>query len=282
MAQAVKVAVAQFASEPGAVAENRRRSLQAIAAAAAQGARCVVLPELCQSGYDLSPAAARAAAEDAERGETVQAWVAAARRWDCYVAGGLCERAEPRPYNSAVLVGPQGVVGVYRKVHLFDREQDAFAAGDALPVFTLPWARVGLEICYDLRFPEATGVLARRGAQLVLVPTAWVTLTGRGWDAHGFCIQAYGAMALAAMNRVYLACADTTGRFRDGEFLAASLIVGPDGWPLAGPAPPGTTVLTAVVEPARAEDKAIGPRNHVVRDRRPEVYAAWDAAAGKG
>lgn len=272
----IKVAVLQFESEVGQIGCNVDRSLDHIQQAAADGARVVVLPELCQSGYDLTPEAAAAAAEEIG-GETVARWAAAAREHEVYIVAGLCERDGDAVYNSAVLVGPQGHIGTYRKCHRFFRETEVFRPGNlGFPVFDLGWGKVGLLICYDLRFPEAVRLLALRGADLVCVPTAWVTLRGQRWDDRGYCMQAYCVMAHASMNRLFMACADTIGPYRETTFLGGSLICGPDGWPLAGPAPSDRpTCLMAEVELKQARTKAQNAANDLLADRRTDVYGDY-------
>lgn len=287
-----RVAVIQMQSVPGERAENLARAAAGLAEAARQGATVAVLPELCSSGYDLSAPQAAALAEGLD-GPTVAAWTAAARQHGLYVAGGLAEQAGGRLYNSAVLVGPDGVAGVYRKAHLFAGELDLFAPGDTgFPVFDTPAGRIGLLICYDLRFPEAVRLVARAGADLICVPTAWVVLSGPEIDDRGYCMQAYCAMAHASMNQVAVACADAVGPWRGGRFLGGSLIAGPQGWPLAGPAPAAEpAVLSAPLDlAAMRASRQRNPRNHTWDDRRLDLYslgteaartADWDGVAPK-
>jgi len=105
-------------------------------------------------------------------GPEVERLAAAARNADCYVIMGLREQAHPAPYNSAVLIGPNGdVVGVYRKVHLTPGEYLTRQAGADWPVFQTRHGVVGIQICYDYYFPEATRCLALRGAEIVFCPT---------------------------------------------------------------------------------------------------------------
>ena len=102
-------------------------------------------------------------------------WTELARRHGGYLAGGFCERDGADLYNSAVLVDAGGIILHYRKLHLFSGEKQAFAPGDrGLPVVDTPMGRIGVCVCYDLRFVETVRILSLRGAQLILVPTAWV------------------------------------------------------------------------------------------------------------
>lgn len=270
----VLVAAVQMETTIGDTEGNRGRALGWLDGAAEAGANVAVLPELSVTGY--APATRQEAMRLAEPipGPSVDAWAEIAERTGMIVVGGVCERVGDRCYNAAAVVGPEGALAVYRKAHLFEREQQVFDPGDSgFPVVETPFGRVGVLICYDLRFPEAIRTLVLRGAEIVAVPTAWVTLSGRLRDERGVCIQAYCAQALASMNRVYVACASMVGPFRDTEFLGNSLITDVSGWPLAGPASGGgEDLLLARIRPASARSKRITPQNDLIRDRRPELY----------
>lgn len=240
-----------------------------IETAARAGARLIVLPELANADYaDPLPAA-----ESAD-GPTVAAWVAAARRLGVHIVGGFCEAGGP--YDSAALVGPRGLVGVYRKVHLFAGERELFRAGASLPLWETELGRIGVLVCYDLRFVEAVRALALRGADAICVPTTWTGLHKAAatlWDAQGHSRAGRTAAAHAYLNRCYLACADRVGP----AYLGASLIAGPDGETLAGPAPAADeATLLADYDPRLARDKSLGPDNDLWRDRRPGVYGMGD------
>ncbi len=163
---------------------------------------------------------------------------------------GLAEAGAGCRHNSAVVLGPGGRLATYRKLHLFYDEQSWFRPGADLVVVDLPFARVGVAICYDLWFPELARALALRGAEVIAVPTNWVSsFRGRLHDEHGYCQGDIMAMAAAAANGTAVACADRIGVERGVTFLGASIIVGPDGWPAAGPASPdGEELLIADVD----------------------------------
>ena len=181
-----------------------------------------------------------------------------------------------------MVVGPEGHVATYRKVHLFHDEQSWFAPGRALPVVDLPWGRLGMIVCFDIWFPEAVRALALAGAEVVACPTNWVASFKRTvYDERGWCQGDYMAVARAAENGVVMACADRIGEERGLRFLGASIIVGADGWPVAGPGPAtDEALLVADVDltgVARARQRT--PRNHLLGDRNPAAYAAIPAAA---
>ena len=274
----VRIAVAQYEPHIGDLSGNRAAGVAQVTTAAERGAQLVVLPELASSGYVFSgDEEAGRLAEDADTGDSVAALVDACRRLGVYVVAGLAEAGAGCRHNSAVVLGPEGRLATYRKLHLFYDEQSWFRPGNELVVVDLPFARVGVAICYDLWFPEVARALALRGAEVIAVPTNWVSsFRRRLHDEHGYCQGDIMAMAAAAANGTAVACADRVGEERGVTFLGASIIVGPDGWPLAGPASPDRDeLLVADVDLANVErSRWRTPRNHLLRDRRPALYAS--------
>jgi predicted amidohydrolase len=268
----VRVACHQLAPAIGELEANRDAALAAIDAAAGAGAQVVVLPELAASGYVFEDAAeARALAEPAD-GPTVAGWAGSAAAHGLVIAGGFAERgADGVLYNSAALVDPGGVRAIYRKAHLWDRELLFFAPGDAPPpVLDTPHGRISLMVCYDLEFPEWTRSAALRGAELLCVPTNWPR-EPRPEGEHP--MEVLRAMVAASVNRMAIAACDRCGAERGVEWVAGTAIAGPDGWLLAGPPEvPEPALLVADVDLAAARDKALGPRNDALRDRRPALY----------
>lgn len=283
MSRPARIAVAQYEPHVGELDANRAQAVRWATAAADQGADLIVLPELASSGYVFTDQEeAQRAAEDPDDGPMVRALREVSAAHGCHIVAGLNERDGDCRHNSAVLVGPSGRLATYRKLHLFYNEQTWFEPGDDLPVVDLPIGRVGIIICYDLWFPEPVRALAMAGAEVIAVPTNWVASFKRTvWDDRGYCQGDYVAMATAAQNGVVMACADRIGTEREVAFLGASIIVGADGWPVAGPASKGGEELLVAdvdldsVERARQRT----PRNHLLTDRRPDAYRA---TAGRG
>jgi N-carbamoylputrescine amidase len=273
----LKVAVCQYAPCLGGVAENARVGSEWIARAANAGASLIVLPELASSGYAFASAEdAELSSEPAPDGPTLVTWADQCRQLGVWVVAGFAERSARGRFDSAALLGPEGVIGVYRKAHLFFNEQSYFEPGDSgFPVFDLPFGRVGMLICYDLWFPEAARVLALAGADIICVPTNWVAnFRRRVQDERGWTMGNYASVAVATQNQVFLAAADRIGIEHDIEFVGGSCVVGPDGWMLAGPATRSDeALLLADVDLSQsAAKKQRTPRNHALGDRRPELY----------
>ena len=135
----------------------------------------IVLPELVTSGYMFESVQEAASVAITATDPLFAEWAAAAARGGAVVIAGFCERGDDgRIYNSAVVVDGSGVTGVYRKVHLWDREKLWFEPGPAPPtVFDTSAGRIGVLVCYDLEFPEMARSLALAGAELIAVPTNW-------------------------------------------------------------------------------------------------------------
>ena len=275
MSRPVRVAALQYAPQVGDPGGNLRAALGHVEAAASQGAQVAVLPELASSGYVFESDDEAAGLAEASGGEFVEALTGACRRHGIVVCAGINERAGDCRHNSAVLVGAGGLLATYRKLHLFNDEKSWFTSGDDLPVAETPFGRIGMLICFDLWFPEVARGLAVQSAEIICVPTNWVSSYKRTvYDDRGYCQGNYMAMAAAAANGCVVVCADRVGNERGVQFLGASIIVGADGWPVAGPAAAdGDAVLIAdidldTVEAARQRT----PRNHLLGDRRPDAY----------
>ena len=154
------IAVAQLAITVGEPDASRKAAAAAVAEAAAAGARLVVLPELCDSGYVLSgQTEARGLAAPADDSGTLRHWRDLAAEHQLVVVGGFCELgADDRLYNSAAVVDASGTRAVYRKAHLWDAEKLVFTPGDAPPpVVDTEFGRVAVLICYDLESLNGCG-----------------------------------------------------------------------------------------------------------------------------
>ena len=285
------VAVCQLGLAVGEVESNRAAAAAAIAESASHGAELVVLPELCDSGYVFTgEAEARTLATPATDSPTLHDWQALAARHSTAIAGGFCELGEDGlVYNSAAFAGPDGVLAVYRKAHLWDAEKLVFTPGDAPPpVVDLPFGRVALMICYDLEFPEWVRLAALAGADLIAAPVNWPAMPVPAGERPCDVVR---VQAEAGMNRVFIAVADRCRAERGVSWVGGTVIVGPDGYPLAGPVTADRqAVLTAPCDLAQARDKALSTRNDVLTDRRPALYgpvtrqaaARASAASGSG
>jgi predicted amidohydrolase len=253
---------------------SRESTVDAVRRGVDAGAAIIVLPELATAGYVFESRDEVAAAALEPDDEVFDAWAAVVRTQRAVVVGGFAERAgDGALHNSAAVVDGGGVRAVYRKTHLWDREQEWFVAGDVLPpvVETAP-GRIGVAICYDLEFPEVTRQLAVAGAELIAVPTNWPLVDRPPGERPPEVVI---AMAAARVNRVAIACCDRAGTERGQRWTEGSTIIAADGWPVAS-AGAGASAVSADVDLARSRDKRLGDRNDALGDRRPGLYAsAW-------
>jgi len=271
-----EIVVACIQMEPiiGDKRGNVAKSLERIDEAASKGARLVVLPELANSGYMLGNRdEAFSLAEEVPGGDTTSAWCQAARRHDLYIVAGIAERAGNALYNSAVVIGPAGYIGTFRKMHLWNAENLFFEPGDlGFPVFKTPIGRIGVAICYDGWFPETFRLQALQGADIVCVPTNWVPIPGQeeGRQAMANILH----QAAAHSNSIFIACADRVGTERGQPFEGQSIIVNCTGWLVAGPASRDREeIVTGRVNLADARRKRNWNEfNQVLRDRRIDIY----------
>jgi predicted amidohydrolase len=267
----VRVACCQIHITVGDADGNRVRVRRAVEAAAAAGARIVVVPELANSGYVFTDAAeARSLAEPAD-GPTVSGWAELARRLDVIVIGGFCELdPDGKVRNSAVVVDAGGVRALYRKAHLWDREKLVFTPGDAAPpIVDTAHGRIAVMICYDLEFAEWIRLPALRGAQLLCAPVNWPRLPRPAGERPSEIVR---VQAAAATNRMFIAVADRIGDERGVGWVGGTVIVDPDGWPIGGLELDREMTVVADLDLETARDKRLSEHNDVHADRRPELY----------
>jgi predicted amidohydrolase len=265
------VAVAQMQPRLGENERNLEAGLARFDEAVVAGAELLVLPECAIPGYMFDSLEEAMPFAEEIPGPTTEALEAACRHLGAHVVCGLLEREGDLLYNAAVLVGPDGLIGSYRKTHLPFLGVDRFTTpGDELSVFDTPLGRIGLEICYDLRFPEVTRTLALRGADLVAHPTNFPMAAKVQTELV--------TVARAAENRIYLLTANRVGKERRGEFCGWSQIVDPFGKRLAEADETEEKLLVAEidVEKARDKDYVISGEYelYLFGDRRPELYGA--------
>ncbi len=236
-----------------------------------------VLPELCCTGYQFkSREEAFSLAESAEGGPSLDIIAAAAKRLDAAIVIGFPERGEPLQeggdpchdgfYNSALLLGPDGPLGLYRKTHLFYKEKTIFDPGDTgFRVFPWRGVGIGMAICFDWFFPESFRTLALRGASVIAHPANLVL---------PYCQQADFTRAIE--NRVYVLTANRSGaEERAGERLSysgESVAVTPFGEYLVRLPREAEETGSLQYIPGQAESKRLNPYNDLFTDRRPEFY----------
>lgn len=231
-------------------------------------AELFVLPELFATGYQFkSMEESGSFAELVPGGIITSALTALAKKMNAYFIAGLAEREGKQVYNSAIITGPEGYIGKYRKIHLFDTEKDCFQKGDLpLQVFDIAGAKIGVMICFDWRFPETARALALMGAEVIAHPSNLVL-------TH--CPQAMITRCLE--NRVFGITADRVGIENriDGDplnFIGQSQVVDPNGNILIRASIADEEVHTVHLDLDLARDKFLTTRNHLFKDRRTDLY----------
>jgi predicted amidohydrolase len=254
----------------GRLDENLERILEGLSRAAHAGAQLAVFPECALSGYGFSSKEEGLAHAVGIDGPEVAKVVDVAERTGCGCVFGLLERDGTKLYNACVLVGPGGILGTYRKVHLPFLGIDMFADRGDRPfaVHDLGGLRVGMHICYDGSFPETARVLTLLGADLVVLPTNWPT--------HSECAAEHMIPTRAMENTIYFMAVNRVGEESGFRFIGASSIADPSGKILAR-AGEGEAVIIAEVDPEKARKKHLVrvPGRHEINrigDRRPEFY----------
>ena len=258
----MKVAIIQTDPEFGNVKSNVD---SALAQMEQERADIFVLPELFNTGYNFAEAKEVQDLAEKVEGPTFRALYKFCRDKNCFVAYGFAEQSESL-FNSSALVGPNGLVGLYRKVHIFDRENLFFTPGDlGFPVFDLPFGKVGMMICFDWFYPESARTLALKGAELILHPANLVL---------PYCPDAMVTRCLE--NRVFAATANRIGteerRWLKLKYIGMSEVVSPKGEILVRLS--GDKAESAVVEIdlSLARNKKLNQFNDLLAGRREEAY----------
>ena len=274
----MRIGVVQTDPRLGDLDGNLGRCLELLDEAAARDCELVVFPECAFSGYMLDSVDAVRAAAEPIPGATTQRLAAACARLSLHCVAGLLERDGARLRNTAVLVAPDGLVGGYRKSHIACIGADRFTTpgDDAYEVFETSVGRIGLQVCYDWRFPEITRVLALAGADIVINSTNSPVASRELAD--------YLPRARAVENAVYFVFANRVGNERGVTFFGRSQVVDPLGrvLALAGEEREQLIVADVDVELAREKTKEPGEGQYAVRlwaDRRPELYGGLVEAA---
>ncbi len=260
----MRVGYYQFCPEFGDVAGNLAQVEQALDGADAD---LIVLPELAFTGYLFEDREELdSLAEMSLDSRTVSALTDLCRRNDFHLVTGFAERCDGKLYNSALVVGPNGLEHTYRKLHLFSAEKECFDPGDKPPaVVTIRGVRIGVMICFDWIFPETARSLALQGADVICHP-ANLVLT--------YCQDAMVTRCLE--NGLFAITANRTGKDTrpHGEitFTGQSQVMSPKGERLASSSADEEVLVIHEVDPATARTKTIAGNNDLIDDRRPELY----------
>ena len=267
----MKIAAVQMDVQIGEVEQNLAAIESRLREVASQGARLAIFPECAVTGYCFENLDEARPFAQPIPGPATQRLTDLCAELDVFAVFGMLEQDGVRLFNAAVLTGPDGVIGSYRKTHLpflgvdqhveyGDRDFAVHSAGDV---------RVGMNICYDSAFPEASRCLTLLGADLIALPT--------NWPPGAECVAGHVLNTRAMENAVYFAAANRVGEERGFRFIGLSRICAPDGSTLAVSEDDSETILYAEIDPERARNKRVVREvgRHAIdrlADRRPELY----------
>lgn len=259
MSRTVKAAAIQFTIALGDIDTNLNQARQALQRLADQGVQLAVLPEMWATGFaykELNALASRTA-------ELVAELATLSRQHGMVIVGSLPEPHDGKVYNTAYVLDQGELRGTYRKMHLFSlmQEDRSFDAGDRWLVAETSVGKLGVFICYDLRFPELARRLALEGAEILVVPGEWPKPRDEHWRTL--------LRARAIENQCYLVAANCCGLVGKLDFFGMSLIVDHKGEVLAeGGYAPGEFAADLDFA-AMADWRAQIP---CFTDRKPELY----------
>ncbi len=269
----IRVAGVQMDVWIGQNAENLGLMKSKLNQAADEGANLIVFPECALSGYCFESREEALPFAEPIPGPSVESFTEECARRNVWVVYGLLESAGEHLFNACVLVGPQGLIGSYRKVHLPFLGIDRFTDPGDRPfaVHEVGGVRVGMHICYDGGFPEPARVLTLLGADLLVLPT--------NWPPHSECAAEHMIPCRASENVVYVMSVNRVGEERGFRFIGRSSIADPRGTVLTMASPDSEQIFYADVDPARSRQKRLVrvPGKHEVDrigDRRPRFYQA--------
>jgi len=261
----MKAGFYQFNPTFGEKEENLKKVLSAITDADAD---LIVLPEFFATGYQfVSREEVSGLSEPIPNGYTTERLLELSRHKGIYLVAGLPERDGDRFFNSAVLSGPDGFIGVYRKTHLFFEEKLYFSPGNTgFKVWDTKVGRIGIMICFDWFFPEAMRALALMGADIIAHPSNLVL---------PYCPAAMPIRCLE--NRVFAVTANRVGEENRKaglslRFIGQSQIASPEGKIVMRAPENDEAILIAEINPEIARNKNLNALNNIFNDRRPEMY----------
>ena len=238
-----------------------------------QGTELTVFPECYSTGYCFDSLAEAMEFSESVPGPATDRVAKLCAELNTHVVFGMLEKSGDDLFNVAVLIGPEGLIGCYRKVHLPYLGVDRFTTPGDRPfeVFEAAGVRIGMLICYDGGFPEAARVLSIRGADLIVLPT--------NWPPGGSYMAEFSINCRAMENGIYFAAVNRIGTENGFSFIGKSRICSPVGATINSIDDASPGILRTEIDPMVARTKRIVrvPGKHLIdrmADRRPEMYAA--------
>jgi predicted amidohydrolase len=264
----IRIAAVMMNCPLGRTRENLDRMTGWVAAAKKRGADFVCFPEMNVTGYSTKVRIKNSA--ESVPGPISQTILEAAREFDMVILAGLAEKdAKSRVFACHLVVSPQGVVGVYRKIHIAPPEKKIFSAGARIPFFEIRGVKFGIQLCYDAHFPELSTRMATDGADIIFMPHA----SPRGTPVEKFKSWMRHLPARAFDNSLFVVACNQTGDNQSGLlFPGITVILGPSGRVIKKNMGDRENMVIADL---KAKELA-GVRDHRMRyflpNRRPKLY----------
>ena len=272
MTTMVRIAAVQTNAELMNHGENLEKVISAVKKAANNKANLIVFPECSLTGYMFDSRKEALPFAETIPGHSTEKIISVCKKYGVYVIYGLLEKDNDRLFNAAAFIGPDGLIGRYRKNHLPFLGVDRFVdRGDnAFVVHHTPIGNIGMEICYDVTFPESSRVLALLGADIIALPTNFP-------QGHVDKIIKHVIVTRAIENSVHVVAADRVGDERGSLFAGQSKIIDATGETLSLASTDKEEIIYGNVDLEKAREKhiMIVPGKHEVdriKDRRPELY----------
>ncbi len=281
----VKVSAVQLSVEPLQLEKNIERMEYYVKSEAEKGAELIVFPELANIGYITPSMPGESAgpegfasvisqyirAAETVPGPTTEALSKLTKKHNVYVVVGLAQKhpvVSGSLYNSGVLLGPNGIVGVHHKMHLPLNEKHYFYPGSTSEVFKTELGNIGVNVCYDGRFPELSRVMALKGAEIIC--TVWAISAGLGSVTPDMNTLKYRTYTRAQENGLFYVSCNRSGRQGEQYFTGHSAIAAPNGTIISC----SETKEEDVVRATLVEKELIDYRGtlSIFLDRRPEMY----------
>lgn len=255
----ITAAALQFNIKPGDVDANLAHVRAALKRASDQGAQLAVLPEMWSSGFSYKHLGALAM----RTADIIEEFLELSRTLGLVIVGSMPEPDGDKVFNTAHVIDNGKLAGIYRKMHLFSLlgEDRSFSRGDGWLLCDTSIGKIGVIICYDLRFPELPRRLALEGAQVICIPAQWPKPRDEHWRTL--------LLARAIENQLFIVSTNSCGMIGKLDFFGMSMIIGPKGELLAEADNRETEIIANLSMQEIADWRAQIP---CFNDRRPELY----------
>ena len=268
--QKTKIALVQMEALINNRTENLSKLKKYVEIAADNNAHIICFPETSIHGYSKNLYKKSAESID-EISNILNEW---ACNYSLCILAGLAEKSpNKKPYITHLVVQPNADIGIYRKTHLGKSEKSYFSAGSSLPIFKTPTATIGIQICWDLHFPEISTIMSSKGAEIIFAPHASPTVVG---DRKNIWLKYLTARAYD--NSAFLAACNLIGENGDGQsFCGGALVINPKGELIADDFNNKEGILFADLDPKlinriRKKDSSSMRDSFYLDSRRPELY----------